>query len=442
MYSEFVLTCIVFAHAALVWWLTPEYDALNPAVLIDVFVLIYWGWGVYNDPFTFLRFQEDWHYGFYVIIGILALYAGLHVHVFRFNPAPQITSTLVLDTTWLWVAFAIHLLCASVLLVHSAAERGIFHYLIGARLGTYLRSEILASSEGIYYEGMTVTLAPVLMLLYANLKRGVHLLTAIVYLGLLYAALSVFRTRLGLVIIFLLPFFYLYRRYRRQMGWIILPLILACTIGLLALLQAWRGFGMEALVEGPGTTQTAYTASLEGTSNTVRAFRWLGSMEITGTLPHESGLNYWYCLATFIPRALWHDKPLTAFEPRWTEHFLHQKVGSGIPIWTFTAWGEGLAQFGIYGIVLNLFLYGLLVQFIARMLSPRICFFAACNAAVISGTFLRGGVQALWVFAVIYTLPALACLQLCFRSPSAARLQKLARASWLQSAGNKVVRSY
>lgn len=57
---------------------------------------------------------------------------------------------------------------------------------------------------------------------------------------------------------------------------------------------------------------------------------------------------YYYQMLTFVPRAIWENKPVTAFSPRLTEQ-IYWELGTGSPVVTFTIFGEGFLQFGILG---------------------------------------------------------------------------------------------
>lgn len=73
-----------------------------------------------------------------------------------------------------------------------------------------------------------------------------------------------------------------------------------------------------------------------------------------GTLyEYEYGLSWFiYPIINYIPRSLWSNKPVTSFSPRFTE-LLYWPLGQGLPVVTFTIFGEGFAQFGLLGVFLS-----------------------------------------------------------------------------------------
>lgn len=69
-----------------------------------------------------------------------------------------------------------------------------------------------------------------------------------------------------------------------------------------------------------------------------------------GTYNMEYGAAwYYYPFVNMIPRAIWHDKPYTSFSVRGTEG-VYWSYDSGNPVVTFTLFGEGYAQFGLFGV--------------------------------------------------------------------------------------------
>lgn len=69
-----------------------------------------------------------------------------------------------------------------------------------------------------------------------------------------------------------------------------------------------------------------------------------------GTYPLEFGTAwFYYPFVNMVPRAIWHDKPYTSFSVRGTEG-VYWSYDSGNPVVTFTLFGEGYAQFGLWGV--------------------------------------------------------------------------------------------
>lgn len=77
-----------------------------------------------------------------------------------------------------------------------------------------------------------------------------------------------------------------------------------------------------------------------------------------GILDYDFGYT-WIVIPTmnFIPRGLWPEKPLTSTSNILSEKVYGITVGDGSPITTFTIWGEGYWQFGIFGVLFATFLF-------------------------------------------------------------------------------------
>ena len=68
-----------------------------------------------------------------------------------------------------------------------------------------------------------------------------------------------------------------------------------------------------------------------------------------GDMNFEYGMAWFIApFVTFIPRAIWPDKPYTSFSVRGTEAVYYDYT-SGQPVCTFTIFGEGYGQFGAIG---------------------------------------------------------------------------------------------
>jgi len=86
-----------------------------------------------------------------------------------------------------------------------------------------------------------------------------------------------------------------------------------------------------------------------------------------GQVPPDNGAAWcYYGPISIFPRALWPDKPLTSTSNRLTEGVYNSRIGSGIPITTFTIYGEGFWQAGYLGAflapVLFMVIYGMLIK--------------------------------------------------------------------------------
>lgn len=90
-----------------------------------------------------------------------------------------------------------------------------------------------------------------------------------------------------------------------------------------------------------------------------------------GVIQFEYGVEWlWHNLISLIPRRLWQDKPITATSVRLTE-VLHGKLGTGLPVYTYTIYGEGYLEFGYVGAmfapIVLLLAYSLILRLWSRI---------------------------------------------------------------------------
>lgn len=417
-----IFAVIVLAHQ---WYLRqyhPDLPLLCVDHLVDVFLLFFFGWGVFKSAYVLGNPEPDTAFTLGMTIGTLALYAGLG-RKDRSLPRRWVVSDEVpegLRETPLTIAMYIHLASATIIMVTKAASSGqsLWQYFIGDRTSEFLGGSVLEGA--LLYQVMTITLAAPLMLLWLRAKRRDWKGAAYVFLVLVFSAAAVFVTRLGLILILLLPGFYFYLRTKGSQNRRALAGIALVFVMTLAGLNYWRVYGLSA-GDGEGSAAFVTYAALGGVENTTKGYEYLIHQYATGTLNYESGLNYWYTVTTFYPRALWPSKPITSFEGRWTEYVTGEALGSGVVVWTFTAWGEGLAQFGMFGIVLNLFLYGKVLRLAEASLHKPIFLLVWAYYSVLAVTFLRGGFQALFVMTAIFVIPAHIYLNLAMPKPAEER---------------------
>jgi oligosaccharide repeat unit polymerase len=403
-----ILALLLIAHQRYVRRAQPGAPLLQADHLVDIFLLFFFGWGVVKSVYLLGEPEPTWPFTLGMALGAVALYTGMGKrdpsipgHWVDSDEIPQ-----NLREAPLKIAMYVHLLAAVAIMLTKSAGRGVsvWDYFTGSRIEEYLGGDILGGN--LLYQLMTATLAAPLMLLWLRATRKEWLGALYVYALLVFSIAAVFVTRLTLVLLLLMPAFYFVLRAKRS-G----PRRTAVLAGagllfilLLAGLSYWRAYGLSG--ERGGDASFVAAAVLTGVENTTEGFDFLIRQEQSGTLRHEYGLNYWYSLVTFVPRSLWPAKPITAFEPRFTEYVTGQTVGEGAVIWTFTAWGEGLAQFGMFGIALNLFLFGKVLRWAESSLSKPVFLLVWAYYSILAVTYLRGGFQALWVLTVIYVLSA------------------------------------
>ncbi|MEM2058672.1 MAG: hypothetical protein QXO76_10540, partial [Thermoproteota archaeon] len=121
-----------------------------------------------------------------------------------------------------------------------------------------------------------------------------------------------------------------------------------------------------------------------------------------------------------VPRALWPDKPLVSHEARWTTYFFGQHFATGTEesgVWTFTVWGEGLTQFGIPGVFLNLFLYGYIVNWASNRFGKTPQFSIVWfYYSIFAATYLRSSFSSLaWDFITLLPMIYVYKLSTCQR---------------------------
>lgn len=232
-------------------------------------------------------------------------------------------------------------------------------------------------------------------------RSGYLFRAAALYLLVLGGMFLVFVTRLELIIILALPviYYHFYVRPVPAIAWLGLALVFPI---LMAILNVYRTTGDVSLTEVLSTENVSLQfkqdlAPLDG-------FNMIYDRWDHGTLAYEYGQTYLDTLLTFIPRSIWASKPITAFEPRYTLEIFGTLAGPGgaSMIWVFTAWGEGLAQGGIIGVFINLFIYGFVASVTARYLINRGNYCLLFYYLVLAGTFLRGSCQALLIMSTIF----------------------------------------
>lgn len=91
-----------------------------------------------------------------------------------------------------------------------------------------------------------------------------------------------------------------------------------------------------------------------------------------GDLSLENGKQFGYNFISFIPRFLWQNKPFTSFSYRISTD-LYGQMGVDGWVHTYTLWGEGYLQFGVFGSYLATLLLVLLLRvlYLLTLLMPQ-----------------------------------------------------------------------
>jgi oligosaccharide repeat unit polymerase len=404
-----LFACLIIGHQLTLLLVRRRFDSFDVLTLIDVVLLTMWVYAPLVDDSLRFALDNDPVFSFTTLLGIGFLYAGLHFPMGKKTASTRRWSEASL-LRMRWLVWALILFCgATLLVVYQQAQlsgAGIWGYLTGERLFSY-RVFLNEQNEGSIPGAIIQFTRPILLLWLAiALERRQWRQSVFLYVIILAGIIMISTTRLQIIITLLIPLFY----YHRVHGYhVSIPIsILAAVIFVIFLytLNIWRGQGLESLRNVDFSLRTALDA-LPTVFNPMRGYEMLWRLERGNQLPYEYGLSYLYVPLTAIPRALWHNKPLVSHEARWTTYLFGQHfamVSEGWGVWTFTVWGEGLTQFGILGVFINLFLYGLLVNWARHRFSQSPHFSIVWfYYSIFAATYLRSSFSALaWTFLVSF----------------------------------------
>lgn len=422
----FLIVIAILLHQAALYVRYRRLDILNFYSFIDASLLLTIFFGVIRNPPLMERFNEEPIRVFAVLLGVMGLYAGLHWPLRKATTKPRPMAELIqgIDTRWLWLGYFAHMAVMVSFIYDKMRLAGLdfWTYFSSERLSTALSGHIVAHRLP-YDAMMACTLGAALLLLTVKLEQRSWPVAAFIYLSILGSIVACFVTRFAVLLTLSYPLAYYHYRIRR-LRLFMCVLALAGGIMVLMMLDIWRGAGLDAVFHQPFSYSSERAlAHMQRDANSIEMFNWLMDEYLSDRLELEYGLNYAYGIITFYPRMLWPDKPLTAFEGRWTEKYTGKIIGTGVPILTFTAFGEGLVQFGILGIFLNLFLYGLVVSYARRLVvGNELLYLAAYHFSVLSGVFLRSGWQSIFVLFLTYLVPVLVFYKLATRRAAKAAL--------------------
>lgn len=396
-------------------YLRLHYGRINPfslPVLVDValyFICVHPQWGDaawFDSDVEALQFNSLLAAGITVLLAALQWAAGRSQAVARYTLSLPVLESVPPPTRrlfpWILALFSVATVFVVVEMLRQYGS-GFWQYFTSERLSVYLEGNTESSLRMSLAYFTMVSMRP-LLLVWICLLWSERKWTAgwIVYAIVLMAILSIFRTRLEVLITLALPlvFFHYFRRrlavWQFAMGFFVFVLLNAT-------LNAWRGLGLASLRQGEVQLATYYSASFGQDLNPSRALARLWTMNSEGLIDHEHGLNYWYTLVSFVPRGVWPSKPITSMEVRWTM-LLQEDIRQGVH--TYTVFGEGIVQFGLWGALLGAGLYGaslgvLHMQFGTRKLLVLAWFYFA----VLAATYIRASAQAMWVLAILYWTP-------------------------------------
>jgi len=110
--------------------------------------------------------------------------------------------------------------------------------------------------------------------------------------------------------------------------------------------------------------------------NVVRIFTNIETLNKVVILTPEKvaffkGSSYGHIYTKFIPRSLWSDKPTETYGNFWGHRYYFLDPKDNLTSWNFGILPEFYANFGIFGVVIGMFLFGLLVKFLILKLRTK-----------------------------------------------------------------------
>lgn len=396
-----LVAVLIVLHQAWLYQRQKVFDPLSVYVMLDAAVMLILVIGTLTSPFARELAATDLGFAALLPIGQIALYVGLHTVGPKLKQASKPWSAPSLF--WLYLSAAIYLLIAFFIAFSfmRLADISLMDWLFDSRIAAYS----LARGSGvgsILNNVFTAAQVGVLILLAVALNQKRFGVALVVYGILIFGMFLIFTTRLQLLIIMVLPIVY-FHYYVRRIGVLSFAGIAVAFLGIAAFLNLWRGGGLDLATGELSTENVVELSSISKGSYLIEPVGELYVRLRDGRLEYEYGANYGYALLTVVPRALWKDKPLTAFENRMTVRLFGSQLNEAgaATVWTFSAWGEGLAQFDLPGVALNLFLYGVVVALAFRYCSRRPqLFFVWTYYAILSAAYLRAGFQALFILTI------------------------------------------
>lgn len=146
---------------------------------------------------------------------------------------------------------------------------------------------------------------------------------------------------------------------------------------------------------------------------TISEFANLHLLLHSNQLSYENGVSFVYNFFSFIPRLIWSDKPVTSFSYRVSD-LLYGLTPGDLSTWvhTYTPWGEGYMQFGLFGIpaasVLVLFSISIAVRFLNSFKITSVLFLTRYNMTLLA--CFRADVSSFWGRLYEYIFFSLLCL--------------------------------
>ena len=380
-----------------------QFNALSPYFLCDLMIFALLGLGTLVNPLPHRDLIEELAFCLYVWSGLIAYYFGLHLRAFRISLRLKSAVLQIIPfkrypglTTLFLVG--ILLLLTAITLFQRAQASGMSMMQILTLSAIQVYSSVVEKQLGAL-PVILIYLVSVLSLihLYRSLKQHRWLQAFILYLSINVTNLLIASTRMPIIMGLSIPLAYYHYTKRRISGLILVGILLGGPIAL-TLLHGWRGKDLLAW--------TVSDRLIDETLVMHHFYRLWEKYYIEENLSLEYGLNYfYYSMLSAVPRSLWAEKPQTSFETRWTINLYGSLLDESKTVYirTFTPWGEGLVQFGWIGGVVNLFLYGSILNMAIRFFTRRK---HACLVyyfhSILAATFIRISTQGLLLTTIIY----------------------------------------
>ncbi|MCL6535479.1 MAG: hypothetical protein K6U77_05350 [Armatimonadetes bacterium] len=396
---------MVIAHQV---WLQARgwrFNAMSPYFLVDFLTFTLIGLGSLVEPLPHRSLHEEILFSVFVLSGLAAYYLGLHFPYAAVHKRWLVPAAARIPLLRLFSLFSIQTL----LLLLSIT--GVVAFLLVQRMSALglsfadmLSLSVLQIHAQVATEGLGalpviivyIITVMVLIHLYRLLQMHHYAVAFGFYVVLTVSYLLIASTRIPVLLCLSAPLAYYHYTIRRINRLLLVALLVGAPVAI-TLLQGLRSNALFAW-----TVSDRLVAEII----VMKSFHTLWQRYVDGSVHLEWGANYYYYSPlTFVPKALWAEKPQTSFETRWTMNLFGSLLDEDgqISVHTFTPWGEGLVQFGWLGGVVNLFLYGLILSYAIRFLGNRP---HACMVyyfyAVLAATFVRTSVQALAFTTLLY----------------------------------------
>lgn len=382
-----------------------RFDIFSIYTFLDLVLFNMFFLGVDSDKNLKQSFYDSNTLYYGTLLGILALYFGLHVDYFFKRDKLTNRSDITFNIGRLKM-FSILFILTCLLIVfleYRSTGLSLIEFLTAGRIVEYLdKIDAKDSGGAFFYVLVNIFRLPALVYIILLLKKRNYWTALFIYLLLLIGILLIFKTRLEVLITLSLPVAY-YHFFIKRISIIKITFFIPVFVIFLTFLDYWRMIGIDDMNEVEISVETT-SNGFSRDANAIRGYEMIVKKDQTSGLDLEYGANYLYMIATVVPRALWNDKPLTAFEPRFTK-ILFNDFSEGV--WIFTAWGEGYAQFGFLGILFNLFIYGFFLnRFVSKFGHISEFKLVYYYNGILLATFLRGGLQAEIVLFFMLTVSA------------------------------------